>query len=145
MITIIGKITPGLGIATRTVAEQKEEFIRRGLPLMESMHTATINVDISPKTFKIANFDYFFKEVPWGNNRIEDFGFIKIAQILFEGQAYNNPGYIYIPYNSPHFTNHSQFEIISVLIPNVSYGKTIEIVIESENLKIDSNNIHATN
>ena len=136
MLTITGIIISGLGVATQTVAQQKPEFIARDLPDMSSMHSATMNVNINPNTFRIINYDYFFKEVQWDKDKIEDFGFIKIENIIFERKPYGYPGYIYIPCNSPHFTNHSQFEIISKFIPNVAYGKTISITVDSNKLEI---------
>jgi len=129
MIHLIGKISQGFGAATKTIAAQRSLFEKLGLKDVERLRDGTINIDISPNQFFPDNYDYFFKSVEWENGNIEDFGFIKIDKIIYQGQTYNGPGYIYVPHNSPHFSKRNQIEVLAIPIAGAQAGIPIEIII----------------
>lgn len=138
VMIIEGILAKGLGHATETIPSQKELFKELGLPNVEKFFNGTLNIDISPRKFSVLKYDYFFKAVEWGskNNKAEDFGFIKIAALEYADEHYDQVGYIYVPFNSPHFSNPSQFEVISIPIPKIEMGNKIRIHIDSNKIKL---------
>ena len=137
MTVISGTVAKGLGGATESLSLQQLPFFKsKGLPATERLHQGTINLNISPKKFRVLSLDYFFKDIKWEKNRIEDFGFIKLESLTHQGIVYDQAGYIYIPYGSPHVDNSSQFEITSNFISSLYPGSIIEISIQEGKLEI---------
>ncbi len=137
METIFGVIVKGLGGAARSLSElQSPLFKNLGLPIAGQFHKGTINIDITPNKFEVLGFDYLLKNIEWEPGRFEDFGFVVIKEIKHNGRNYSNPGYIYVPHSSPHFTNHSQLEIWAVPIHNAADGDSITFSLDDKKLKL---------
>lgn len=132
---ISGIITNGLGVAVQTIDQQRPFFKERGLKNLDQLQNGTINIDISPKKFSILSFDYFYKNINWESKGTEDFGFIEIKEIKYNGKIYS-PGYIYIPHNSPHFSNTSHLEVVAVTIPDIDSGHPIELLVNDGKIQL---------
>jgi hypothetical protein len=124
---IVGKFVKGYGYATHTIQFQLPYFREEGLPNTEDIITGTLNTDISPDEYKILKYDYFYKGIPNGSDAMEDFGFIIIDKIVHKGRTYEHPGYIYVPYGSPHVGNQLQFEVIACRLEDKDNGDEVEI------------------
>ncbi|MBU4502754.1 MAG: hypothetical protein KKA79_09235 [Nanoarchaeota archaeon] len=130
-----GIVKEGKGRANITIAKQKICFQQLGLKNVEKFKDGSINIDISPLKYEILNFDYFFENVEWDKDKTENFGFVTIEKIIYNNCKWKKPGYIYIPHNSPHFSNKSQFEVISIEIDDIMNDKGICLIIKEGKLK----------
>lgn len=132
---IQGKIVKGTGIATYTIEKQKPYF-EKFIPNIMDVKPGTINLNISPASFKIKKFAYLVEKVLWDEEfPIEDFGFIPITKLLTKNQEIISPGYVYIPNKSPHFQNNSQLELVCRPM-EVTYGDKISIEVEDQYIEV---------
>jgi len=136
MMTVEGVIKKGLGVAIRTTQAQATFFFELGLPLADQLQKGTINISIAPHAFVVLSRDYFYEGIAWQEGGKEDFGFITIKEISYKGRRYQNPGYIYIPYNSPHLGNTHQLEVVAIPIEGVEMDQSIAITLEDGKLSI---------
>lgn len=130
-----GIVKEGKGRANITIAKQKPFFKQEGLKNVDNFEDGSINVDISPSKYEVLKFDYFFENIKWDKDKIEDFGFIIIEKIIYNNCEWVKPGYIYIPHNSPHFNDKSQFEVMSIKIHGIISDKEIGLIIKEGKLK----------
>lgn len=121
----------GMGGANRSIRKQKKAFARRGLLLDEFFH-GTINLNTSPKQYEVIKYDVMFQDVRyWSFPRFrkEDFGFIRVRLLKHRDVLYPDWGYVYFAHKSPHFTNHSVFELLGPELPGFEKSDAIEIEI----------------
>lgn len=131
---IDGKIVKGFGFATDTIEKQKSFF--KDLPNLDKLYSGTINIDIFPFFIKPVIFDYFYKDVCWGEDFYESFDLCKV-KIFYEGKEYD--GYIYFAHESRHFKGRYFFNYLEILaekIPIKSENKFITIEINKENIDV---------
>lgn len=141
-----GKIIPGYGVASGkgrdsrypegTLRLQYPFFKKRGLNL-ENYFLGTLNIDISPFTYKIGMPDYFFEAVDWSDHiPPENFYFFNIT-LIFEGNRHQ--GLIYMP-GPETKVDHEQLstvlEIIAPPLENIHTGQIIHLEIDEESLEI---------
>ena len=143
-ISLEGKVIKGLRIASGmaekpqdprlnfTIMKQKPFFERHGIPRITETFNGTLNVDISPKKFKIVKPDHEI-ECEWENEVREKFWFVD-GKISFGGKKYD--AYVYYPCPSE-LKNHSDniVEILTEKIEGIKYGD--RIVFETSGEKIE--------
>ncbi len=126
---IPGKIVSGYGIASGragstkypdgTLALQKPFFLARGLDI-SMYHLGTLNVDISPYSYKVINPKHTFSAVAWTEKiKPENFFFFDI-EVLVQKKVFT--GLIYMPdpeTKEEHFQNQSIIELLLPSIPNL--------------------------
>ena len=136
-----GKISPGHGVAsgqsgdTRypggTLKAQYEYFKERGLDL-SPFYLGTINVDISPLEYQIANPKLFLQDVNWSDFiPAENFYFFDL-KVYTESGIYQ--GLVYMPDPATkveHEQGNTILELILPKIPNLQYGDQIDIEVPS--------------
>ena len=128
---IKGTHQSGMGGANRSIRKQKRAFSKRGV-MLDGFFYGTINMNTSPKQYEVIKYDLMLKDVRfWSFPRFrkEDFGFIKIYMLKHRGHIYPDWGYVYFAYKSPHFHNHSVFELLGPELPGFKNSDTIEIEI----------------
>lgn len=145
-ITIVGVVTSGYQVASGqsknspyprgTIEMQLPFFKNLGLDLSQ-YYLGTLNISISPKQFKIIHPEYTFKNVKWSpEHDPEDFSFSR-CQIIFNECEYN--ALIYYPHPETkinHFQNPSVLEIIAVPIPDIKYGDSVSIKVNSSEINL---------
>ncbi|OHA64129.1 MAG: hypothetical protein A2843_02090 [Candidatus Wildermuthbacteria bacterium RIFCSPHIGHO2_01_FULL_48_27b] len=147
-VVVKGKIKQGLRIASglnldppiklgmklnNTIALQKPFFEQAGVEGIFEMYSGTINVDISPLTFKIVEPDYQVT-CTWFEELTETFWFVKTL-IDYEGKKYE--GYIYYPCPSGVKSHDDDtVELLSRKIPGVGYGREISICVPGGKIKV---------
>lgn len=127
MITLKGKIVPGSQIGSQTIKMQSsffEEKIDK-----DFLINGSINVDISPKKWKIIDPDFSFTNVVWRPNFSEDFDFVKI-KFRFENKTYS--GFLYNPKRTKN--PRTMMEILSRHIDGIRYGKDIELLLPEDKI-----------
>ncbi|TQV89006.1 hypothetical protein [Aliikangiella coralliicola] len=117
-----------------SIQMQIPHFNQRGLNL-ERYYPATLNLLISPKTFKILKADYLFQNVNWAQGfPAEDFSFIT-CEIEFQKRWFNS--FIYYPHPETkidHFQNESTLEVITDYLSGIEYGDMVNLKVSSEKL-----------
>lgn len=147
-ITVSGRMIPGYRVASGpskdypygTLEKQIPIFRQLGLNL-EHYYRGTLNVSIAPLIFEMVNPATTFRQVAWTDlHPPEDFSFSP-CKIRFKGGEY--PGHVYYPHpetKKHHFESNSLIEIISVFIPGIQYGETLELVLNADEIHIRPGN-----
>ena len=119
-----------------TLEKQIPLFKQRGLDL-ERFHYGTLNVSIAPLSFEMVKPAYTFRQVAWTDlHPPEDFSFSP-CMVRFKGGEY--PAYVYYPHpetKKRHFESASLMEIISVFIPEISYGDRVDLAVNEDEIHI---------
>ncbi|CAG0969086.1 hypothetical protein ANRL3_01380 [Anaerolineae bacterium] len=111
-------------------------FKDRGLDLL-SYFRGTLNISISPYTFRMTNPQYTFRKVNWTPlHPPEDFSFSRCG-IIFAETRYD--GWVYYPHPETKIRNFQKPDIIEVIaqaIPNLQYGDKITVVINTDEISL---------
>lgn len=108
-------------------------------PEIANCFKGSINVKLDCG-LRVDNPDHRTQPIDWGDPNPEVFGLHRVS-IEFGPDGLVFPAWLYIPYNSPHFTNRYQVEIIAEKIPGIGYGSRCQLNIsngkwESANLVV---------
>lgn len=134
---IKGIVQPGYRVASGmtdhspypkgTIELQTPIFQKLGLDLTP-FFPGTLNVSISPNTFRMRSPEYAFRTVHWMEGfPPEDFSFSP-CRVIYKQKHHD--GLIYYPHPESkigHFQDPSVMEVIASLIPNLGYGDAIEL------------------
>ncbi len=145
-MTIQAKIIPGYGAASgknedhrypdRTLARQASYFEALGLDLAP-YYLGTLNVDITPYSFKIGTPKHFFKQVAWSEFiSPENFYFFDVS-LAYQTKRYQ--GLIYMPdteTKEEHVQKSTTLELILPRITDLRYGQEILVTIDKEQLPL---------
>ena len=143
-----GILVKGYQVASRpskeypysTLEKQKPFFKDLGLDLYE-YYNGTLNISIAPVVFEMSAPEFTFEFVEWTDlHPPETFSFSR-CKVRFEGKEYD--GWVYYPHpetKKTHFQNPSLIEIISYEIPNIKYGDSVEVEINSKEITISKPN-----
>jgi len=144
-ITVKGIIVEGHQVASGpskdypygAIEKQKPFFKARGLDL-ETFYNGTLNISISPHTFKMVNPEFTFELVEWTDlHPPETFSFSKCA-LTFKDVRY--PGWVYYPHPETkirHYQQPSLIEVLTRFIPDIHYGDEIEFELNPREIQID--------
>ena len=139
-ITVAGTVVQGYRVASGPSADypygaldrQRPIFKERGLDL-DDYFNGTLNVDISPRRFRMVRPEYTFRAVEWTDlHPPEDFSFSH-CKVVFEEREYD--GWIYYPHPETklrNFQNPSLLEIIAQHIPEIRYGDRVEVRLQED-------------
>jgi hypothetical protein len=116
---------------------QRPIFRARGLDL-DGFFNGTLNIDIRPRTFRMARPPLTLRGVKWTDlHPPEDFSFSS-CKVLFEGMEYD--GWVYYPHPETkirHFQDPSLLEVIARPIPGIEYGNRVEVHLNPEEIELD--------
>jgi len=143
---VIAKVKPGHGVASGkggdprypkgTIHAQMEHFKKKGLDL-SPYFPGTINVDISPFTFKIKTPKHFLAQVDWSPYIPPENFYFFDAIVTYDGKDY--VGYVYMPdpaTKEEHFQNPNVLELILPKIEGLAYSDSIEINVAEDQLEL---------
>lgn len=142
--SVKGVLTKGYLVASGPSADypygalerQKPLFKERGLDL-EHIFNGTLNVDIRPFEFRLLKPEFTFRNVEWTDlHPPEHFSFSR-CRVLFRGNGYD--GWVYYPHpetKKRNFQNPSLMEVITVQIPEISYGDELEVHVNPERIEV---------
>ena len=139
-------VKPGHGVASGkagdprypkgTIKAQTQHFKSRGLDL-SSYFPGTVNVDISPYSFRIKSPKYFIEKVNWSEHITpENFYFFDV--VVTYRQA-NYKGLIYMPdpaTKEEHFQNPSVLELLLPKLEGLNYGASVFIEVAEAQLEL---------
>ncbi len=144
-LVLDGVVVPGHGVASGkgvhcpypggSIRAQAPVFAARGLDLSDCF-LGTINVDVSPRTFRVTDGDHVFRDVCW-TERIppEHFTFSR-AELEVAGRR--QPVWIYWPHPETKIENlqsQSLAEIIGPRIPDLPYGQSCRLHLRSKHVE----------
>jgi hypothetical protein len=97
----------------------------------------TINLDISPCSYKIKKPKYFFKNIDWSDYiPPENFYFFDVI-LYYEDKTYK--GLVYLPdpeTKADHIQKPAMFELIFPKIKGLEYGDLVDIALKKDQLDI---------
>ena len=118
------------------IEKQRPFFKARGLDL-GTFFNGTLNISISPSTFKMVHPELTFEYVEWTDlHPPETFSFSKCV-LKFRGIRY--PGWIYYPHPETkirHYQEPSMIEVLTQHIPNIQYGDKVELELNGDEIQI---------
>ena len=141
-----GEIISGHGVASGkgnderypegTLKQQFKYFLEKGLNL-SSYFMGTINLDISPNSYKIKQPKHFFKNIDWSEHvPPENFYFFDVS-LHYEEKTYE--GLVYMPdpeTKEEHFQKPTMLELILPKIEGLEYGTMVDIALKKEQIDI---------
>ena len=115
---------------------QRPHFALHGLDLSDYFN-GTLNIDISPRTFKVIDPELTFRDVTWTNlHPPEHFSFSR-CKVIFKGTEYD--GWVYYPHPETklrNFQNPSLLEVIAINIPGIQYGDELDVMVNPEEIEV---------
>ena len=146
LLTIPGVIMQGHGVASGVGADARypNGTLSLQLPLFKALgldlskyHRATLNISIRPHIWRMRNPCFTFRRVEWTQHHPpEDFSFSRGA-VVFLGNRYD--GWVYQPHpetKRDHFHNPSIVEFIAPLIPGITYGSAVEVLLHLDEVTV---------
>lgn len=145
--TINGVIQPGHQVASGqsknsrysqgSIKMQKPFFAQLGLDL-SGFHEGTLNISIAPYQFSMQQPEFTFRDVEWTPlHPPEHFSFSRCSVIV---QNVEYSSWIYYPHpetKTTHFQQPSILEIIAPLIPDIKYGDSVQLAINTNEVSLD--------
>jgi len=117
---------------------QRPIFAARGLDLNDYFN-GTLNIDIRPFQFAVIHPEFTFRHVEWTDlHPPEDFSFSH-CKVVFKDVEYD--GWVYYPHPETklrHFQNPFLLEVIAKPIPNIRYGDSLDVQINSEEIEVST-------
>ena len=111
-------------------------FRERGLDLSHC-YLGSLNLDISPFTFKIVKPDFTFPIVAWAEGfPPETFSFIACA-VGYQGKWVD--AYVYYPHPETkvrHFQSNSTLEIVAPFIEGIRYGDAVQLRLDDRKIAL---------
>ncbi|MBC7876116.1 MAG: hypothetical protein H7Y59_03010 [Anaerolineales bacterium] len=144
MTLLNGILVQGHQVASRaskdypygTLEKQIPFFKSRGLDL-NSFFNGTLNIDISPYTFKLIKPEFTFQHVEWTDlHPPEDFSFSR-CKVIYENIEYD--GWVYYPHPQTklrHFQNPSLLEVIAIPVPKIKYEDEVQVLVNPDEIEI---------
>ncbi len=141
-----GRLVEGYRVASGPSADypygalsrQRPLFAARGLDL-SNYFNGTLNIDISPHTFKLVRPEFTFYNVKWTDlHPPEHFSFSR-CKVIFKEVEYD--GWVYYPHPETklrHFQNPSLLEVIAEEIKDIQYGEKVEVSMNPQEISIES-------
>lgn len=127
------KVDPVTGL-TNTIAKQKPFFSNQGVENMSDIFNGTINLDISPRKFKILKPDYEIECREWSLGVTETF---QLVSCLINYKKSTHKGYIYYPCTSPVKSHKDNVvELLAPFIEGVNSGSIISIQIQDGKVRL---------
>lgn len=134
------RVASGTGADRRypagTLRMQRPFFLERGLDLAPFFE-GTLNVDIAPRTFVLAEPAHTFRRVMWTDlHPPEDFSFSR-CRVGYGGVEH--AGWVYTPHpetKAAHFQPPTMLEILVPWVAGVRYGDTVELWVPAEEIVI---------
>ena len=118
------------------IEKQKPFFKAQGLDL-RTFYNGTLNISISPNTFKMVNPELTFEYVEWTDlHPPETFSFSKCV-LKFKGVRH--PGWVYYPHPETkirHYQQPTMIEILTRFVPNIQYGNEVELELNGDEIQI---------
>ena len=129
-------LSPDTPYPDSSIRLQKPFFAERGLDL-SGFHDATINVDISPRRFRIRKPHVTFPAVRWTDlHPPENFSFLHCKVMTARRKV---SGLIYFPHpetKETHFQSDNVLEVLAPFLPGLEYGSPVTLEMDPREVEI---------
>lgn len=146
MIAVSGLVVQGHGVASGldpdcpypggSISTQRPVFLRHGLDL-SGYHMGTLNVDISPRTFRMRSPSIVLRGIRWTDlHPPEDFSF---SNCELETDRTKVAGLIYFPHpetKERHFQSDTVVEVLAPFVFGLTYGSAVVLHVNAEQVDI---------
>ena len=115
---------------------QRPIFKARGLDL-EGYYNGTLNIDIHPYAFKMLHPEFTFERVNWTDLHPPEHFSFSHCRVVFQLQEFD--GWVYYPHPETklrNFQNPSLLEVIARPIPELKYGDTLRVFVNTNEITI---------
>lgn len=138
-----GRLAQGYRVASGPSADypygaldrQRPLFAARGLDL-SACFNGSLNVDISPRTFKMVKPQHTFPLVEWTDlHPPETFSFSR-CKVIYRETEYD--GWVYYPHpetKKRNFQNPSLIEVVALEIPGIRYGDELDVLVNAHEIE----------
>ena len=138
-----GRLARGYRVASGPSADypygaldrQRPLFAARGLDL-SACFNGSLNVDISPRTFKMVKPQHTFPLVEWTDlHPPETFSFSR-CKVIYRETEYD--GWVYYPHpetKKRNFQNPSLIEVVALEIPGIRYGDELDVLVNAHEIE----------
>ena len=142
-ILLHGRLARGYRVASGPSADypygaldrQRPLFAARGLDL-GAYFNGSLNVDISPRTFKMVQPQFTFPLVEWTDlHPPETFSFSR-CKVIYRAVEYD--GWVYYPHPETklrNFQNPSLIEVIAQAIPDIQYDDALDVLVNPHEIE----------
>jgi hypothetical protein len=145
-IIVSGVVVAGYRVASGPSKDYPYGTLEKQIPLFQQLgldltrfYLGTLNVSIAPSKFEMLCPEYIFQQVAWTDlHPPEDFSFSRCS-VWYQGGSY--AGYVYYPHpetKKRHFESASLIEIITQFIPDLRYGKQVELELNPDEIRIQT-------
>ncbi len=144
-IQVQGKLLKGYGIASGqakdspyprgSIIMQTPFFFEQGLDI-RPYYSATLNVSIAPKRWKIVDPEWTFRDVAWFERCCETFSF---SQCWIQYNKNELEGLIYYPHpetKPDHFHEDTILEILAPFLGEVGEGELVSVMLKRGEIEI---------
>jgi hypothetical protein len=143
-ITLPGILVQGYRVASGpsqdypygALDRQRPLFALRGLDL-SAYFNGTLNIDITPCTFKLIKPEFTFPRVAWTDlHPPEHFSFSR-CRVMFNNTEYD--GWVYYPHPETklrNFQNPSLLEVIAMEIRGIQYGNPLHVMVNPAEIEV---------
>ena len=111
-------------------------FAARGLDLSRYFN-GTLNIDISPRKFKLINPEFTFHNVEWTDLHPPEHFSFSHCKVIFRDTEYE--GWVYYPHPETklrNFHNPSLLEVIAMPIAEINYGDELEALVNPTEVNV---------
>lgn len=117
-----------------TIEMQAPYFIELGVNFENIFH-GTLNVSISPRTFKINKPEHTFKDIKWSKEHAAETFSLSPCRLIVNDKIYQ--AFVYYPHPETkigHFKDNSVLEILSAFIPDLPYGSKLKLCLNQDEI-----------
>ncbi len=111
--------------------DRQRPFFKKGGLDLDGFFNGTLNINISPKIYRLVKPVFTFHDVEWTDlHPPEHFSFSR-CNVIHTGNFYN--GWVYYPHPETklrNFQNPSLLEVIAELVPLLQYGDHIRVELD---------------
>jgi hypothetical protein len=143
-ITLPGALVQGYRVASGpsqdypygALDRQRPLFAACGLDLSRYFN-GTLNIDISPRTFRTVKPEYTFQHIEWTDLHPPEHFSFSHCRVVFDKTEYD--GWVYYPHPETklrNFQNPSLLEVIAMPIPGIQYGDRVDVLVNPAEIEV---------
>jgi hypothetical protein len=145
-ITLPGVLVQGYRVASGpsqdypygALDRQRPLFAAGGLDL-SCYFNGTLNINISPRTFRMAKPEYTFQHVEWTDLHPPEHFSFSHCRVVYNKTEYD--GWVYCPHPETklrNFQNPSLLEVIAMEIQGIKYGDPLDVMVNPAEIEVSS-------
>ena len=118
--------------------DRQRPFFKRGGLDLDPYFNGSLNIDIRPFEFAMRKPAFTFHHVEWTDLHPPEHFSFSHCRVIFRDVEYD--GWVYYPHPETklrHFQNPSLLEVIAMPIPDIQYGNELQVLLNSDEIKLE--------